>query len=80
MTSSRPRVTPCMPFSLSLMWPRASSCVFVTSAIRSLHGFEVGFQGPDEFDTEGVEVLPMTTLSLDHLAAIRPEVLITLQF
>lgn len=41
---------------------------------------EVGFQGLDDYDTEGIEVLPMTTLSLEHLASLRPDVLITLQF
>ena len=41
---------------------------------------EVGFQGLDEYDTTGIEVLPMTTLSLEHLASIDPDVIITLQF
>ena len=41
---------------------------------------EVGFQGLDGYDTSDIEVLPMTTLSLEHLASLRPDVLITLQF
>lgn len=41
---------------------------------------EVGFQGLDAYDTEGIEVLPMTTLSLEYLASLRPDVIITLQF
>lgn len=41
---------------------------------------EVGFQGLDDYDTEGIEILPMTTLSLEELAALQPDVLITLQF
>jgi iron complex transport system substrate-binding protein len=41
---------------------------------------EVGFQGLDDYDTSGIEVLPMTTLSLEHLASLRPEVIVTLQF
>jgi iron complex transport system substrate-binding protein len=41
---------------------------------------EVGFQGLDEYDTSDIEVLPMTTLSLEHLASLEPDVLITLQF
>ena len=40
---------------------------------------EVGFQGLDGYDTSDIEVLPMTTLSLEHLASLRPDVLITLQ-
>jgi ABC-type Fe3+-hydroxamate transport system substrate-binding protein len=41
---------------------------------------EIGFQGLDGYDTEGIEVLPMTTLSLEHLASLQPDVLIALQF
>jgi iron complex transport system substrate-binding protein len=41
---------------------------------------EEGFQGLDGYDTSGIEVLPMTTLSLEHLASLRPDVLVTLQF
>jgi iron complex transport system substrate-binding protein len=41
---------------------------------------EVGFQGLDDHDTSGIEVLPMTTLSLEHLASLRPDVIVTLQF
>ena len=41
---------------------------------------EVGFQGLEDYDTGGIEVLPMTTLSLEHLASLRPDVLVTLQF
>lgn len=41
---------------------------------------EIGFQGLDDYDTEGIEVLPMTTLSLEHLASLQPDVLIALQF
>jgi iron complex transport system substrate-binding protein len=41
---------------------------------------EVGFQGLSDFDTSGIEVLPMTTLSLEHLASLEPDTIITLQF
>jgi iron complex transport system substrate-binding protein len=41
---------------------------------------EVGFQGMDDVDTAGVEVLPMTTLNLEHLATLQPDTIITLQF
>ena len=41
---------------------------------------EIGFQGLDEYDTSGIEVLPMTTLSLKHLASLEPDTIITLQF
>jgi iron complex transport system substrate-binding protein len=41
---------------------------------------EVGFQGMDGYDTDGIEVLPMTTLSLEHLASLRPDAIVTLQF
>jgi iron complex transport system substrate-binding protein len=41
---------------------------------------EVGFQGLDDYDTSDIEVLPMTTLSLEHLASLRPDVIVTLQF
>lgn len=40
---------------------------------------EAGFQGIDD-DTSGIEVLPMTTLSLEDLAAEGPSAIITLQF
>ncbi|MGB0114544.1 MAG: hypothetical protein WBP59_15090, partial [Ilumatobacteraceae bacterium] len=40
----------------------------------------VGFQGLDEFDTSDIEVLPMTTLSLEHLATLEPDTIITLQY
>lgn len=39
-----------------------------------------GFQGMDEFDTAGIEVLPQTTLSLEYLASLEPDTIITLQF
>lgn len=39
-----------------------------------------GFQGIDEFDTSGIEVLPMTTLDLERVAALQPDTIITLQF
>ena len=41
---------------------------------------EVGFQGLDDYDTSAVEVLPMTTLSLEYLATLQPDTIITLQF
>jgi iron complex transport system substrate-binding protein len=41
---------------------------------------EVGFQGLDDVDTSGIEVLPMRTLSLEHLATLEPDTIITLQF
>lgn len=40
----------------------------------------VGFQGVDEFDTEAIEVLPMLTLSLERLAALQADTLITIQW
>lgn len=39
-----------------------------------------GFQGLDEYDTSGIEVLPMTTLDLERLAALQPDTIVTLQF
>jgi iron complex transport system substrate-binding protein len=41
---------------------------------------EIGYQGMEDYDTEGIEVLPMTTLSTEHLATLRPDVIVTLQF
>lgn len=40
----------------------------------------VGFSGMDGLDTTGIEVLPMTTLNLEQLAAMRPDTIVTLQF
>lgn len=39
-----------------------------------------GFQGLDEFDTSAIEVLPQTTLSLEYLASLQPDTIVTLQF
>lgn len=39
-----------------------------------------GFQGVEEHDTSGIEVLPMTTLSLEHLASLQPDTIVTFQF
>lgn len=39
-----------------------------------------GFQGLDDFDTSNIEVLPMTTLSIEYLASLQPDTIITLQF
>jgi iron complex transport system substrate-binding protein len=39
-----------------------------------------GFQGLDEFDISGIEVLPQTTLSLEYLASLQPDTIVTLQF
>ena len=41
---------------------------------------EAGFQGLDEYDTDGIEVLPQTDLSVDALFAQEPTTVITLQF
>jgi iron complex transport system substrate-binding protein len=41
---------------------------------------EVGFQGLDDYDTSGIEALPMTTLNIEQLAVIDPDTIITLQF
>jgi iron complex transport system substrate-binding protein len=41
---------------------------------------ESGFQGLDDYDTSDIEVLPMTTLSMERLASLQPDVLVTLQF
>lgn len=41
---------------------------------------EAGFQGMEEYDTSGIEVLPMTTLSLEYLATLQPDTIITLPF
>lgn len=40
----------------------------------------VGFQGLDDFDTSAIEVLPQTTLSLEYLASLRPDTIVTSQF
>ncbi len=40
----------------------------------------VGFQGIEQHDTSAIEVLPQTTLNLEHLAALRPDTIVTLQF
>jgi ABC-type Fe3+-hydroxamate transport system substrate-binding protein len=39
-----------------------------------------GFLGLDQFDTSDIEVLPQTTLSLEYLASLRPDTIVTLQF
>lgn len=39
-----------------------------------------GFQGIADHDVSGIEVLPMTTLSLEYLAGLRPDTIVTLQF
>jgi iron complex transport system substrate-binding protein len=41
---------------------------------------DAGFQGLDRDDTSGIEALPMTTLSLEHLASLQPDTIITLDF
>lgn len=41
---------------------------------------EAGFQGMEEWDTAGIEVLPQTTLNLEQLAALQPDTIVTLQF
>ncbi|MET0908256.1 MAG: ABC transporter substrate-binding protein [Ilumatobacteraceae bacterium] len=41
---------------------------------------EAGIQGIEGHDTSGIEVLPMTTLSLEHLASLEPDTIIALQF
>jgi iron complex transport system substrate-binding protein len=41
---------------------------------------EVGFQGMGAADTAGIEILPMTTLNLEHLATLQPDTIVTLQF
>jgi iron complex transport system substrate-binding protein len=41
---------------------------------------EAGIQGIEEYDTSGIEVLPMTTLSLEYLASLEPDTIIALQF
>jgi iron complex transport system substrate-binding protein len=40
----------------------------------------VGFQGLDGFDTSAIEVLPQTTLSLEYLASLQPDTMVTSQF
>ena len=39
-----------------------------------------GFQGIEGFDLTGIEVLPQTTLSLEYLASLDPDTIVTLQF
>lgn len=39
-----------------------------------------GFQGLDEFDTEGIEPLPATEANLERLASLRPEHIVVLEF
>ncbi len=41
---------------------------------------EAGIQGIEGYDTSGIEVLPMTTLSLEYLASLEPDTIIALQF
>lgn len=41
---------------------------------------EVGFQGLEGLDATDVEVLGMTTLNLEHLATLEPDVIVTYQF
>jgi iron complex transport system substrate-binding protein len=40
----------------------------------------VGFQGLESYDTSAIEVLPQTTLSLEYLASLRPNTIVTTQF
>ncbi len=39
-----------------------------------------GFQGVDEFDTEGIEPLPATEANVERLAALRPDHIVVLEF
>lgn len=39
-----------------------------------------GIQGIPGYDTSGIEVLPMTTLSLEYVASLEPDTIIALQF
>ncbi|HWL43762.1 MAG TPA: ABC transporter substrate-binding protein [Ilumatobacter sp.] len=41
---------------------------------------QVGFQGIDEFDTSGIEPLSQTNVSLEYLATLRPDTILTYQF
>lgn len=41
---------------------------------------EAGFQGLDDFDTSGVEILPATELNLERLAAVRPDTIVATEF
>lgn len=41
---------------------------------------EVGFQGLDDFDTDGIEVLANTEQSIEHLAGLRPDTVIAEQW
>jgi iron complex transport system substrate-binding protein len=40
----------------------------------------VGFQGLDQYDTSAIEVLSQTSLSLEYLASLQPDTIITAQF
>lgn len=40
----------------------------------------VGFQGIPDYDTSDIEVLPVTTLSAEYVASLRPEMIIAYQF
>lgn len=52
----------------------------VTPVASSATVEAVGFQGIEGYDTSGVEVLGMTTLSLEHLASLDPDLIVTFQF
>lgn len=41
---------------------------------------DVGFQGLDQYDTSTIEILGITTLSLEHLASLKPDTIITYEF
>jgi len=41
---------------------------------------EAGFQGLDGYDTGGIEILSMTSLNLEQVAALEPDTIVTLQF
>lgn len=52
----------------------------ITPVASSATVAEAGFQGLDGYDTSGIEVLGMTTLSLEQVAALDPDVMVTYQF
>lgn len=41
---------------------------------------DVGFQGLDDYDTDDIEVLPVWELSIEDVAALRPDTVVTTEF
>lgn len=52
----------------------------ITPVASSATVVEAGFQGVDPAAVEGIEVLSMTDLNLEQVAALEPDTIVTLQF